>query len=212
MLHNNLQVKVFSDSDWGGDPNDRKSVGAYSLLLGPVAISWRSKKQHVTSRSSAEAEYRALADASCEILWVLNLLHDFKLSIKEPVPLFCDSKAAIDLTANPVYHARTKHVELDCHFIREKIALGLIVVFKVHTKENAADILTKGLGKVLHWSCAHKLGLCVLVGLPICGGDTTVSEQGEAKENITANECATHTVSCHKQQPIPNKILVAFTK
>lgn len=115
-----------------------------------MVISWRSKKQHVVSRSSAEAEYRALSDASCEDVWLTGLLKELGLSCADHINLLCDNKAAIDLTANPVYHARTKHIEIDCHFIREKIANGLVSVLQVPSKDNAADILTKGLGKALH--------------------------------------------------------------
>ncbi|KAL8135897.1 hypothetical protein AgCh_010495 [Apium graveolens] len=161
---------MFSDSDWAGNVNDRKSVGAYSLLLGDVAVSWRLKKQHVTSHSSAETEYRALADASCEIIRFLNLLQELHIPFSGPVPLYCDNKADVDLTANLVYHAYTKHIELDCHFIREKIQLGIVVVHQIPTLKNTADILTKGLGKTLHWSCAAKLGLLAVGPSPICGG------------------------------------------
>lgn len=142
---NSLQIKVFSDSDWGGDPNDRKSVGAYSLLLCLAGISWKSKKKHVTSWNSVETKYRALADASWEIFWVIKLLSDLQHSVPHPIPLLGDNQATIDLTANQVYHSRTKHVELDCHFIHEKIVHGLNTFVKVNTKHNASDILTKGL-------------------------------------------------------------------
>lgn len=126
----------------------------------------------------SEAEYRALADASCEVLWFLNVLTDLGVSCNCPIPVFCDNKAAVDLTANPVYHARTKHIELDCHFIREKIKSGLINVFQVPTLQNTADVFTKGLGKVMHWSCASKLGLLSSQSPPICGGNTDISVHG----------------------------------
>lgn len=93
-----------------------------------MAVSWRSKKQQVTFVSSAEAEYRALADASCEIIWFLNIMSGLKVQIQRPVSLFCDNKVVIDLTTNPVYHARTKHIELNCHLIREKIQNRLVAV------------------------------------------------------------------------------------
>ena len=197
---------MYSDSDWAGDVNDRKSVGAYSLLLGDVAVSWRSKKQLVTSRSSAEAEYRALADASCEVIWFLNLLQELHIPVTDPVKMYCDNKAAVDLTANPVYHARTKHIELDCHFIREKITAGIVSVHQIPSLQNAADILTKGLSKVLHWSCASKLGLTSSSVIPICGGSTeSISQNGETKDcNATAN-----TAWSTKQQ-IQKKLLIAY--
>lgn len=95
----------------------------------------------MVSKSSAEAEYRALSDTSCEVVWLTGLLKELGVSFTKSVPLFCDSKDAIDLTANLVYHARTKHIEIDCHFIREKIASGLVSIFHVPLKDTAADIL-----------------------------------------------------------------------
>lgn len=168
--NSSLHFQGFSDSDWGGDPGDRKSVGWYCFLLGNTAISWRSKKPSLTSKSTCEAEYRALSDSSCEVLWLKSLLAELGVNISKLVPLFCDNKAALDLVTNPVYHARTKHIELDCHFIREKILSGLVAVFQISTKDNTADILTKGLGKVPHWSCASKLGLTFFTTSSICGG------------------------------------------
>ncbi|KAL8149357.1 hypothetical protein AgCh_006393 [Apium graveolens] len=167
-----LTFQGFSDSDWGGDPGDRRSVGEYCFLLGSTAISWRSKKQSLTSKSTCEAEYRALSDASCEVIWLKSLLTELSVRIPKSIALYCDNKAALDLAANPVYHARTKHIELDCHFIREKILTGLIEVFQVTSQDNSADILTKGLGKVPHWSCASKMGLTFLSPSSLCGGLT----------------------------------------
>lgn len=170
--NNSLVLQGFSDSDWGGNPVDRRSVGAYTFLLGNAAIFWRSKNQSVTSRSSAEVEYRALADASCEVMWLQNLLVELGLQITGSVPIYCDSKSAIDLTENPVYHASTKHIEIDCHFIREKIKTDLISASQISTKVNAADILTKGLGKVPHWSCCSKLSI-VSFSMPVISGGNT---------------------------------------
>ncbi|KAL8149358.1 hypothetical protein AgCh_006394 [Apium graveolens] len=170
-----LTFQGFSDSDWGGDPGDHRSVGEYCFLLGGTAISWRSKKQSLTSKSTCEAEYRALSDASCEVIWLKSLLTELRVRIPKSIALYCDNKAALDLAANPVYHARTKHIELDCHFIREKILTGLIEVFQVTSQDNSADILTKGLGKVPHWSCASKMGLTFLSPSSLCGGLTAVA-------------------------------------
>lgn len=154
---------------------DRKSVGAYSLFLGTVAVSWHSKKHQVTSISSAEAEYHALADASCEIIWFINLLRELHVELSDLVLLFRDNKATVDLTANRDYHARTKHIELDCHFIREKIQMGIVAVHQIPTLQNTANIFTKGLGKVLHWSCTSKLGLISSGPTLIYGRNKTLS-------------------------------------
>ena len=89
---------------------------------------------------STEAEYRALADAFCEAIWLTSLLKEVSIKCETTIPLFCDNKAAIDLSANPVYHARTKHIEIDCHFRREKITSGLISLLQVLSKDNVVDI------------------------------------------------------------------------
>ncbi|KAL8156345.1 hypothetical protein AgCh_001442 [Apium graveolens] len=182
-VDNSLSLKMYSDSDWAGDANDRKSVGVYCLLLGSIAISWRSKKQAVTSRSSAEAEYRALADASYEILWFLNILTDLGVSFDCPDPLLCDNKAAVDLTANLVYHAGTKHIKLDCHFIREKIKSGLITVLQIPTLHNTADVFTNlarcFTGLMLSWDS------CLLPCLQFVGGIRISLFMGTKEYTIT---------------------------
>ena len=116
----NMEIKSYCDSDYAGCPFSRKSVTGYCIMMGSSLVSWKSKKQHTVSRSSAEAEYRAMAYTSCEIVWIKALLKDFCIEINEPIKLFCDNQSAIFLTRNPILHERTKHIEIDCHFIREK--------------------------------------------------------------------------------------------
>jgi hypothetical protein len=109
-------------------------------------VSWKSKKQQHVSRSSAKAEYRALASICCELMWLSSLLKDFRIPHPQVALLFCNSQYTIHIVANPVYHERTKHIEIDFHLIQEKIQLGLIRTLHVTSQNQLADILTKGLG------------------------------------------------------------------
>jgi len=94
-----------------------------------------------------------------EIFWLVGLFKELGVSIVQPIDLYCDSKAAIQIAANPIFHERTKHIDIDCHFVREKIQQGLIKTQYVGTKEQPADLLTKGLGKAQHYYLLTKLGM-----------------------------------------------------
>jgi len=116
-----LHLHAYSDSDWAGNPYDRRSTTGYALFLGPCLISWSAKKQPVVSKSSTEAEYRSLALATAELFWLRMLFQEFHLYLSTPPTLWCDNLGALSLASNPVYHARTKQIEVDYHFIREKV-------------------------------------------------------------------------------------------
>ncbi|RVW75728.1 Retrovirus-related Pol polyprotein from transposon RE1 [Vitis vinifera] len=142
-----LVLRAFSDSDWARDPTDRRSTTGYCFLLGSSLISWRSKKQTFVARSSTEAEYRALADTTSELLWLKWLLKDLGVSTSSTTPLYCDNQSAIHIAHNDVFHERTKHIEIDCHFIRYHLVHGALKLFSVSSKDQLADIFTKSLPK-----------------------------------------------------------------
>lgn len=122
-------------------------------------MSWRSKKQSVVSKSTAKAEYRALSQGLSEMLWVRNLLSELKVLRQESLKVWCDNMSAINIANNPVQHDRTKHVEIDRFFIKEKIDAGIVSLAYVRSGQQVADCLTKGLGtKECNLACA-KMGM-----------------------------------------------------
>ena len=129
------------------------------MLIGGNLVSWKSKKQSVVSRSSAESEYRAMANTVCELMWIKHFMEEIGLQCDMPMRLGCDNQAALHIASNPVFHERTKHIEVDCHFIREKIQQGLVRTSNVKSEEQVADLLTKSLhGNRINFLCS-KLGM-----------------------------------------------------
>ncbi|KAJ0470227.1 putative RNA-directed DNA polymerase [Helianthus annuus] len=155
----NLDLFGYADSDWAKCLSTRKSVTCYCIFLGQCLVSWKSKKQNVVSRSTAEAEYRSMCSATCELMLWKNLLSELGINCSLPMALFCDSQAALSIAANPVFHERTKHFELDLHFLREKVSDGIIRTEKVDSDSQLADMFTKGLTVIQHEIACKNLGM-----------------------------------------------------
>ncbi|PKU86178.1 Retrovirus-related Pol polyprotein from transposon TNT 1-94 [Dendrobium catenatum] len=153
------ELIAYSDSDWAGDPSNRKSTSGYCAFLGDTLISWFVKKQKTVARSSTEAEYRALATAATDLIWLRRLLAEFHISSTKPTLLLCDNISVIALAHNPIFHARTKHVEIDFHFIRDCIKNQVLKIAHVYTADQLADLFTKSLSISRFTSLRDKLTL-----------------------------------------------------
>ncbi|XP_039778972.1 uncharacterized mitochondrial protein AtMg00810-like [Panicum virgatum] len=136
---------AYSDADWAGCPDTRRSTSGFCVFLGDSLLSWSSKRQTTVSRSSAEAEYRGVANAVAECTWLRQLLGELHCSIPKATIAYCDNISSVYMSKNPVHHKRTKHIELDIHFVREKVALGELRVLPIPSAQQFADVFTKGL-------------------------------------------------------------------
>uniref|UniRef100_A0A2N9HCD2 Reverse transcriptase Ty1/copia-type domain-containing protein n=1 Tax=Fagus sylvatica TaxID=28930 RepID=A0A2N9HCD2_FAGSY len=141
--HSSLELCAYADVDWVGDPTDRRSTTGYCFLLGSSLISWRIKKQSVVARSSTEAEYCTLADATSEFLWLRWLLADMGAPQTTSTPIHCDNRSAIHIAHNDVFHERTKHIEIDYHFIRHHLQQSALHLLSISSKDQLADVFTK---------------------------------------------------------------------
>ena len=153
------RIEAFTDADWAGSVDDRKSTSGYCTQVWGNLVTWRSKKQNVVARSSAEAEYRAMAHGVCEVIWLKRLFEELNLKFNGPIQLQCDNQSAISIAHNPIQHDRTKHVEVDRHFIKEKIEDKIITINYIPTGQQLADIFTKGLSEKQFTILLSKLGL-----------------------------------------------------
>ncbi|XP_073049461.1 secreted RxLR effector protein 161-like [Primulina eburnea] len=157
--HDDRNIVMFSDADWAGSRIDRRSTTGYCSFVWGNLVTWRSKKQPVVSRSSAEAEFRALSLATCEGIWIRRMMAELKMPYHESVILNCDNQAAISIAKDPVHHDRTKHVEIDRHFIAEKIKSTEVLLQYTPTRVQLADILTKALIGPNFDEICNKLGM-----------------------------------------------------
>ncbi|XP_020960529.1 uncharacterized protein LOC107647274 [Arachis ipaensis] len=143
---NDLQRFGWCDSDWAGCPLTRRSLTGWFIQFGTAPISWKTQKQQTVSASSAEAEYRSMAKTTRELIWIKDILSSLHVSQPAPIRLHCDSQAALHIAKNPVFHERTKYIEVDCHFVRNEIIHNRLLPSYVPTHLQLADIFTKALG------------------------------------------------------------------
>jgi hypothetical protein len=164
-----LQLFGFSDADC---LDFRRSISGQCFFRGKSLISWRTKKQLTVSKSSSEAEYRALAAAACELQWLLYLLQDLQVKTTKLPMLYCDNHSALHIAANQVFHERTKHLEIDCHLVRDKLQAGMMKLLLVSSNAQIADFFTKALLPQPLSILLSKLNMVEIYHPSTCG-DTT---------------------------------------
>ncbi|KAL0290400.1 UNVERIFIED_CONTAM: hypothetical protein Scaly_2671900 [Sesamum calycinum] len=147
----------------------RRSLIGFCVFFGIVHVSWKTKKQPTVSWSTAKAEYHSMAATVCEIRWITYLLQDFGISLDLPDTLYCDNKAVLHITANPVFHEHRKHIEIDCHIVQHAYKAGLIVLSYIRSGDQLAFLFTKVLPLSVFSTLLSKLGLVSLTPSPTCG-------------------------------------------
>ncbi|KAL1559311.1 putative RNA-directed DNA polymerase [Salvia divinorum] len=157
--YGHLEIHGYTDADWAGNPNDRRSTTGYFTFVGGNLVTWRSKKQKVVALSSAEAEFRGIKSGLTEVLWLKKLMTELDLKSTQPCRLLCDNKAAISISENPVQHDRTKHVEVDRHFIKDTIDAKIVELPYVKSEDQLADVLTKAMNSQSFRGVLDKLSI-----------------------------------------------------
>lgn len=155
-----MKLKVYSNADWAGCPSTRRSTSGFCVYLGDNLVSWSAKRQPTVSRSSAEAEYKGVANTVAKACWIRNLLLEMHCPFTQATMVYCDNISAVYLSSNPVQYQRTKHIEIDIHFVREKVQMGQVQVLHIPSSLQYADIFTKGLPTTLFTNFRSSLSVC----------------------------------------------------
>ena len=155
----NPPLLAWSDADWGGDKDTRRSTSGYVFTLSGGAVSWQSKLQKSVAQSSTEAEYVALSLAAKEGIWIRRFLEETRICSISTITLQCDNKSAILMTKQHKQSERTKHIDFKVHFIRDLVEEKTCTVEYTPTEEQWADFLTKPTSREKHWQCCKHLGL-----------------------------------------------------
>jgi len=229
-----LQLNTLCDSDWAGSRDDRRSTLGFAVYLGDCLISWSAKKQPVVSRSSTEAEYRSLAIVTAELFWLRMLLCELQIPLPIAPVVWCDNVSALALASNPVYHARTKHIEVDYHFVREKVLNKDISISFISIADQIADIFTKGLstarflflqskltvtsspvslrGDVKPYVPPHDTAATAVVSVEDLPAGRAKSNQDFGDPHATAYHAAPLMVAYHANHPIKHKCVVNHSR
>ena len=154
----NEELNIYCDADWASDL-DRKSISGYVITIAGGAVAWSSKKQTTVAPSTPEAEYIAAAHAAKQVLWYRSLLTELNFSLTTPSTIFSDNQSAISIAHHPEFHARTKHIDIAVHFLRDHVKKGTLDLYYINTEYNLADIFTKALKKPSHINFTHELGV-----------------------------------------------------